>query len=307
MLDDLTGEPLSQRADDTEAALAQRLSGYHRDTVPILAHYHPVVIEIDANQPPEEVTSEFVRKAQKATNPSVQGNARSPQGGAKKNIVVLFGPPGSGKGSLAPKVVDTFGIPQLSTGDMLRAAVAAKTSAGLEAKEVMERGGLVPDALVVGLIKMRVQEDDCKGGFILDGFPRTLKQAKALDQMLTENQHCVSLVVSLAVPDEVLTERICGRWVHKGSGRSYHVKFAPPQSLKDSGDAPSTANMFDAQSGEPLSQRADDTEAALAHRLAGYHRDTVPILDHYQSVVVEINANQAPDDVTAEFARKARL
>jgi len=225
---------------------------------------------------------------------------------ASKQIVVLFGPPGSGKGSLAPKVVDTFKIPQLSTGDMLRAAVAAKTPEGLEAKEVMEAGKLVPDQLVVSLIKRRVEHDDCTGGFILDGFPRTIQQALALDSMLSENGHRVSMVISLSVPDHVLTERICGRWVHKSSGRSYHVKFAPPKSLEE-GATPSPENMLDDHTGEPLNQRADDTEEALTTRLAGYHRDTVPILTHYEEVVVEINANQPPEHVTAEFAQKAKV
>lgn len=223
-----------------------------------------------------------------------------------KEIVILFGPPGSGKGSLAPKVVETFGIPQLSTGDMLRAAVTAGTAEGMQAKQAMEGGGLAPDQLVVELIKKRIQQDDCKNGFILDGFPRTLNQAKALDQMLEAENHRVSMVISLEVPDKVLKDRIMGRWVHMSSGRSYNVNTARPKSLKQ-GDTPSAENMLDDESGEPLIQRTDDNEEVLGHRLAEYHKDTVPILDHYRSLVMEIDANQSVGEVDACFERKVRF
>jgi len=212
--------------------------------------------------------------------------------------MILFGPPGAGKGSQAPKIVETLGIPQLSTGDMLRAAVAAGSEVGKQAKDVMASGGLVSDELVVSIIKDRITEDDCTGGFILDGFPRTVEQAKMLDGMLSGAGDKVNLVLALEVPDEVLTERICGRWVHKASGRSYHVKFAKPKSLTD-GMAPSVETMLDDETGEPLMQRADDTEEALTKRLAGYHEQTVPILDHYSpaGVVSRVDANVAPDEV----------
>ena len=213
-----------------------------------------------------------------------------------KTVMILFGPPGAGKGSQAPKIVDTLKIPQLSTGDMLRAAVAAGSEVGKQAKDVMASGGLVSDELVVSIIKERITEADCSGGFILDGFPRTVEQAKMLDEMLGADK--VNLVLALEVPDEVLTERICGRWVHKASGRSYHVKFAKPKSLKE-GDTPSEETMLDDETGEPLMQRADDTEAALKSRLESYHAQTVPILDHYAptGVVSKVNANVAPDEV----------
>ena len=134
-------------------------------------------------------------------------------------------------------------------------------------------------------------------GFILDGFPRTVKQAEMLDEMLAGDSNKVSLVLALEVPDEVLTERICGRWVHKASGRSYHVKFAPPKSLGDA--APSEATMLDDETSEPLMQRADDTEEALTKRLQGYHEQTVPILAHYApaGVVSKVDANVKPDQV----------
>jgi len=215
-----------------------------------------------------------------------------------KTVMVLFGPPGAGKGSQAPKIVETLSIPQLSTGDMLRAAVSAGTEVGKQAKDVMASGGLVSDELVVSIIRDRIKEDDCTGGFILDGFPRTVEQAMMLDTMLEEAGDRVSLVLALEVPDEVLTERICGRWVHKSSGRSYHVKFAKPKSLSE-GETPTEATMLDDETGEPLMQRADDTEEALGKRLESYHAQTVPILDHYSpaGVVKKVDANQKPDVV----------
>jgi adenylate kinase len=218
-----------------------------------------------------------------------------------KDIMILFGPPGSGKGSQAPKIVGLLGIPQLSTGDMLRAAVAAGTDVGKKAKEVMEAGGLVSDELVVSVIAARVQEADCATGFILDGFPRTLEQAKELDKMLATKGEAVTYVIALEVPDAALTARICGRWVHKESGRSYHATNKKPKSLEaaGAGATPSAENMLDDETNEPLMQRADDTEEALAKRLAGYHSMTVPILDHYApaGVVSKIDANVAMDAV----------
>ena len=181
-----------------------------------------------------------------------------------KTVMILFGPPGAGKGSQAPKIVETLGIPQLSTGDMLRAAVAAGSEVGKQAKDVMASGGLVSDELVVSIIKDRITEEDCKGGFILDGFPRTVEQAKMLDAMLETSGDKVSLVLALEVPDEVLTERICGRWVHKASGRSYHVKFAKPKSLGE-GDKPSETTMLDDETGARRVGRASLGACLCAH------------------------------------------
>ena len=216
----------------------------------------------------------------------------------EKTVMILFGPPGAGKGSQAPKIVQTLNVPQLSTGDMLRAAVAAGTEVGKQAKDVMQSGGLVSDQLVVSIIRDRITEDDCAHGFILDGFPRTVEQAQMLDSMLEDGGSCVSLVLALEVPDEVLTERICGRWIHKASGRSYHVKYARPKSLAD-GQEPSADNMLDDETGEPLMQRADDTEEALSKRLESYHAQTVPILDHYApaGIVKRVNANVPQEEV----------
>lgn len=228
-----------------------------------------------------------------------------------RNIMILFGPPGAGKGTHGPKIEDLLGIPQLSTGDMLRAAVAAQSEVGKKAQAVMKAGGLVSDDIVVGIIRDRIQEADCKFGFILDGFPRTLIQAQALDKMLAEEGACVTKVIELQVPDEVLEERICGRWIHKKSGRSYHVKFAPPKSMAVGADGkPIAESMKDDETGEALMQRPDDTAAALVKRLQGYHGETVPILDHYSpnGVVKAVNANQQMDgvwgEVLASLARK---
>jgi len=218
-----------------------------------------------------------------------------------RNILILFGPPGSGKGTHGPKIEDLLGMPALSTGDMLRAAVSAGTEVGKKAEAVMKAGGLVSDDIVVGIIRDRIKEDDCKHGFILDGFPRTLAQAKALDKMLSEEGACVTKVIELEVPDSILEERITGRWIHKKSGRSYHVKFAPPKSMKldKDGKSPIADSMKDDVTGEPLMQRKDDTSAALVKRLKSYHDETVPILKHYEpnGIVRSVNANQDMDNV----------
>jgi len=221
-------------------------------------------------------------------------------------IMILFGPPGSGKGTQGPKIEELLGIAQLSTGDMLRAAVSAGTEVGKKAQAVMKAGGLVSDEIVVGIIRDRIREPDCKYGFILDGFPRTLVQAKALDAMLAEEGAVVSRVIELEVPDSVLEERICGRWIHKKSGRSYHVKYAPPKSMqKDASGAAVPDSMKDDETGEPLMQRADDTAGALVKRLQGYHSETVPILQHYKptGVVEKVNANQQMAGVWKEVLR----
>jgi adenylate kinase len=178
---------------------------------------------------------------------------------------------------------------------MLRQAVSDQTEIGKKADAIMKAGGLVSDDIVIGIIRDRISHDDCRFGFILDGFPRTLKQARALDAMLAKEGAFVTKVIELQVPDGVLEERICGRWIHKGSGRSYHVKFAPPKSMKlDKNGEPIPATMKDDQTNEPLMQRPDDTATALTKRLQGYHKDTVPILDHYKpkGVVRVVNANQ---------------
>lgn len=197
-------------------------------------------------------------------------------------------------GTQAPKITEALDIPQLATGDMLRAAVAAGTEVGKKAKAAMDSGGLVTDDIVVGIIRDRIAEKDCAKGFILDGFPRTIEQAKKLDEMLAKRKEKVDCVISLEVPDALLEERICGRWVHKASGRSYHVKFNPPKAMKNAkkaskkGKAPK--GMIDDVTGEPLEQRSDDTKEALVKRLEAYHAQTKPILEHYKSAVTTVDA-----------------
>merc|ERR1712039_1079661 len=170
----------------------------------------------------------------------------------------------------------------------------------------MAAGGLVSDDIVIGIIRDRIKADDCAEGFILDGFPRTVPQANALDQLLAESKEQVKQVYELNVPDEVLTERICGRWIHKSSGRSYHVKFAPPKSY-DGHSTPSAENMKDDETGEALMQRPDDTIDALPKRLEGYHNETEPILKHYKGFsacqIVKIDANQKPELVWTSIAQ----
>jgi len=221
-----------------------------------------------------------------------------------RNIMILFGPPGAGKGTHGPNIEALLGIPQLSTGDMLRAAVSAQTEVGKKAQAIMKAGGLVSDDIVIGIIRDRIKEADCKFGFILDGFPRTIVQAQALDKMLAEEGAVVTRVIELNVPDEVLEERICGRWIHKTSGRSYHTKFAPPKSMKvDARGNPIAETMKDDITGELLMQRPDDTATALVKRLKGYHDETVPILNHYDphGIVRTVNANQEMQGVWAEI------
>lgn len=181
--------------------------------------------------------------------------------------VVLLGPPGSGKGTQAQFIVDEFGIPQISTGDMLRAAVAAGTALGIAAKKVMDAGDLVSDDIILGLVAERVREPDCERGALFDGFPRTLPQAEGMAEIGV----AVDAVVELTVPDDVVVERISGRRVHQQSGRVYHVSFNPPR-IADKDD----------ETGEALIQRPDDTEETVRDRLSVYYRQTAPLIDHYQ-------------------------
>ena len=209
----------------------------------------------------------------------------------KAEVLILLGAPGCGKGTVCPKLVSDFHMVHLSTGDMLRDAVAAGNET---IKDIMASGGLVSDDIVIELIMDKLNNRGDAKGFILDGFPRNVTQAMALDEMLASKGERVTRVIELNVPDEVLEERICGRWVHKSSGRSYHVKFNPPKSMSQEG-----APMLDDQTGEPLMQRSDDNATSLKKRLATYHEQTVPILSHYEpaKIVTQVNANQSIDAV----------
>src|SRR5690554_3422717 len=181
--------------------------------------------------------------------------------------IIMLGAPGAGKGTQAQFITERFGIPQISTGDMLRAAVKAETELGLQVKEVMATGGLVSDDIIIALIEERVKEDDCAKGFLLDGFPRTIPQAEALkDQGIG-----IDYVVEIAVDDEEIVGRLSGRRVHEGSGRIYHVKYDPPK-----------VEGKDDETGEPLVQREDDKEETVRKRLDIYHAQTEPLIGYYQ-------------------------
>jgi adenylate kinase len=220
-----------------------------------------------------------------------------------RKVIMLFGGPGAGKGTQAPKIEKLLGLPQLSTGDMLRAARSAGTPMGLAAGALMDAGKLVSDEVVVGIIRERIQEPDCKDGFILDGFPRTLVQAQQLDAMLAKNGETVQTVMEFQVPDEELVGRVVNRWIHKKSGRSYNVKTNKPKSQKNDADGnviPSS--LKDDVTGEALYQRGDDNRKSMVSRLNSYHGSTEPILEHYRprGIVYGINAFQGIDQVWVE-------
>ena len=180
--------------------------------------------------------------------------------------LILLGGPGAGKGTQAGFITQKYGIPQISTGDMLRAAVKAGTPLGIEAKKVMDRGELVSDDLIIGLVKERIQKDDCVKGFLFDGFPRTIPQAEAVASELVDIEH----VLEIVVPDALIVERMSGRRAHLPSGRTYHVKYNPPK-----------VEGKDDVTGEPLVQRDDDKEATVKNRLSVYHKQTEPLVNFY--------------------------
>jgi len=221
----------------------------------------------------------------------------------KRHIFIMVAPPAGGKGTQSAKISTAMNIPHLSTGDMLRGEVAKGTDIGKQAEEAMARGDLVSDELVIKIVQSRISEEDCEDGFILDGFPRTTPQAEALDAMLEESGEQVSKIFNLKVPDDVVVQRITGRWIHKPSGRSYHVLWNPPKSLGDKEASPET--MLDDVTGEPLTQRADDTKEAAVARIAKYYSETEPILEHYSKKggnIATINGDQGIDEVAADIA-----
>jgi len=182
--------------------------------------------------------------------------------------LILLGPPGAGKGTQAKMICEKYGIPQISTGDMLRAAVSAGTALGVEAKKIMDAGELVSDDLILQLVKDRITENDCSSGYLLDGFPRTIAQAEGMEKLGIN----VDFVVELQVNDDDIIERMGGRRIHSASGRVYHVKFNPPK-----------VENQDDETGEALIQREDDAEQTVRKRLDVYHKQTAPLIDYYST------------------------
>ncbi|QBY03080.1 adenylate kinase [Thalassotalea sp. HSM 43] len=208
--------------------------------------------------------------------------------------IILLGAPGAGKGTQAQFLMSKYGIPQISTGDMLRAAIKAGTELGLEAKKVMDAGQLVSDELIIGLVKERIAQDDCKDGFLLDGFPRTIPQADAMK----ENGVSVDSVIEFDVADEVIVQRMGGRRVHPGSGRVYHIVYNPPK-----------VEGKDDETGDDLAIRPDDEESTVRKRLGIYHEQTKPLVDYYHAEAkagnckyITIDGTKPVEEVSAELA-----
>ncbi|MCX7779972.1 MAG: adenylate kinase [Negativicutes bacterium] len=206
--------------------------------------------------------------------------------------ILLMGPPGAGKGTQAAKLVEEFGIPHISTGDMFRAAVKEGTPLGRQAKEFMDAGQLVPDSVTIGIVKERLAKPDCQEGFILDGFPRTTEQAEALDRTLQELGIRLDRVINIIVPDSELVSRMTGRRICRGCGATYHVKFNPPR----------TGSICDKCRGE-LYQRDDDREETVTKRLAVYQAQTRPLIEYYQDkgLYTEIDGQQDIDKVMSDI------
>jgi len=188
--------------------------------------------------------------------------------------IILLGAPGAGKGTQAAFITEKYSIPQISTGDMLRSAVKAKTELGLKVEAVMISGGLVTDEIIISLVKERIQQDDCANGFLFDGFPRTIPQAQALEESGVQ----IDVVLNIDVSDEEIVKRMSGRRVHPDSGRVYHVSNNPPQ-----------VEGIDDVSGEPLVQREDDKEETVRKRLEVYHQQTKPLVNFYSDMVQQGN------------------
>ena len=202
--------------------------------------------------------------------------------------LLIMGRPGAGKGTQAVNIREYYNIPHISTGDMFRAAIKNQTKLGLEAKSYMDKGALVPDEVTIGIVKDRLLEDDCKKGFLLDGFPRTIAQAEALDAFLKENGIKLDAVLDVNVPAEILVRRMVGRRVCKTCGATFHIEFNPSK----------VEGVCD-NCGSPLIQRADDTEATAKNRLAVYDNQTAPLLEFYkkQNILKTVNGDQPLDKV----------
>ena len=200
--------------------------------------------------------------------------------------LLLLGPPGAGKGTIAYELKNSFGLKHLSTGDMLRDEVNHGTILGMEVKSIIEHGHFVSDDIVVSLVSNAIKQPDCKKGFILDGFPRTIEQAMMLDKVLHDNHIKINAVLNLIVPDEILVKRITGRLIHTPSGRSYNIHYNPPK-----------VTGLDDETSEPLIKRSDDTEEMLLIRLNEFHEKSKTILDHYRDIIIHIDADGSQDVV----------
>ncbi len=214
--------------------------------------------------------------------------------------LVLLGSPGVGKGTQAKFISEKFHIPHISTGDILRAAVSAQSPLGKQVKQIMDEGSLVSDEIMIQLIKERLQQPDCAKGFLLDGFPRTLDQAKNLEKILHEQHSPLDFIIQITVPAEEIIKRLSGRRVHPASGRVYHVIYNPPKETD-----------MDDETKEPLIQRPDDQEDTIRNRLAVYRRQTEPLIHFYRSnelgafesqpLYYEINGNRSVEQVTHDI------
>ncbi len=212
--------------------------------------------------------------------------------------IILLGPPGAGKGTQANMMRKKFDIPQISTGDMLRTAIRQGSELGISAKKIMDIGGLVSDELILNLVKERINQNDCKNGYLFDGFPRTLTQANGI----TTSGITVNYVVEIKVKDEEIIKRMSGRWVHLPSGRTYHIKFNPPK-----------VNGKDDETGDELVQREDDQEDTVRKRLDVYRKETSPLIDYYNKMsregdsslkYIEVNGMQDVESVTNDILTK---
>ena len=211
----------------------------------------------------------------------------------KKHIhIILLGPPGCGKGTQAQKLISEFGFVQLSTGDMLRAAISKGTEIGMQAKSIIDKGELVSDELVIGIVRDRIFSTECECGYMLDGFPRTLAQAEKLDQILSDRNQKIDVVFRLCVPDDMAIRRIAGRRFHITSGRSYNIEFNPPK-----------IEGRDDITGEKLVQREDDKEEIVQSRLNTYHELTEPLVRYYQKqgIIKTIDGAGSPENIYAEI------
>ena len=211
----------------------------------------------------------------------------------KKHIqIILLGPPGCGKGTQAQKLINEFGFVQLSTGDMLRAAISKGTEIGVEAKSIIDKGELVSDEIVIGIVRERIFSKECERGYMLDGFPRTLAQAEKLNQILSDRNQKIDVVIRLCVPEDILVRRIAGRRFHIKSGRSYNIEFNPPK-IEGKDDI----------TGEKLVQREDDKEEIVESRIKTYYELTEPLVEYYkkEGLLKEIDGTGLPENIYTDI------